>query len=335
MDFRSSSDCFMQTTTQTDKQQTETKVVRVFLAGFSLLSGREGIGLFGGNHVVSWAVTVLPCTRHACICTLRFQTSLHPQTMQVTKKHKKQFFSVCVMVSHCSVAEEALDPFSGNHAVSLPVTALTCLCLPCSRNRHVGLHRNLKNTRLCATHRDISALESACGGVETLLAEENNILQHKHRQQQQPKKTKKTLRQLGRMDNGAFACHLRMYGLLDTTSSHGFMQTTTQTDKQQTETKVVPVFGTLLTALWQRRNWTLWWEPCRLVGSHSSSMHTPCLHLHFAVPNIASCADHARDKETQKIKFFSVCVMVSHCSVAEEALDPFVGTMLSRCQSQL
>ena len=83
------------------------------LAGFSLLSGRGGIGLFGGNHVVSWAVTVLPCTRHACICTLRFQTSLHAQTMQVRKKHKQQFFSVCVMVSHCSVAEEALDPFVG------------------------------------------------------------------------------------------------------------------------------------------------------------------------------------------------------------------------------
>ena len=113
MDCRSSSDCFMQTTTQTDKQQTETKVVPVFLAGFSLLSGRRGIGLFGGNHVVSWAVTVLPCTRHACICTFRFQTSLHAQTMQVRKKHKKKFFSVCVRVSHCSVAEEALDPFVG------------------------------------------------------------------------------------------------------------------------------------------------------------------------------------------------------------------------------
>ena len=67
-------------------------------------------------------------------------------------------------------------------------------------------------------------------------------------------------------------------------SSHCFMPRKTQTDKQQTEKKGVPLFGRLLTALWQRRNWTLWWEPCRLVGSHSCSMHTPCLHLHFAVP---------------------------------------------------
>ena len=166
-------------------------------------------------------------------------------------------------------------------------------------------------------------------GVETLLAEENNILQDKHRQQQPIKKKKKFQR------TTELACHLSMYGLLDTSSSDCFMQTTTHTDKQQPETKVVPVFGRLLTALWQTRNWTLWWEPCRLVGSHSSSMHTPCLHLHFAVPNIASCADHASEKETHKKKFFSACVMLSHCSVAEEALDPCVGTMLSRCQSAL
>ena len=173
-------------------------------------------------------------------------------------------------------------------------------------------------------------------GVETLLAAENNILQHKHRQHQEKQKNKKQnkKRELGAWTT-ELACHLSMHGLLDTSSSDCLMQTTTQTDKQQTETKVVPVFGRLFTALWQRRNWTLWWEPCRLVGSHSSSMHTPCLHLHFAVPNIAACADHASEKETQTTRMFSVCVIVSHCSVAEEALDPFVGTMLSRCQSAL
>ena len=71
-----------------------------------------------------------------------------------------------------------------------------------------------------------------------------------------------------------------MSGLLDKSSSDCFLQTTTQTDKKQTETKVVPVFGRLLTALWQRRNctqwqkrhWTLVWEPCCLLASHSSDM---------------------------------------------------------------
>ena len=158
-------------------------------------------------------------------------------------------------------------------------------------------------------------------GVEILLAEENNILQHKHRQQQK-KDTKKNTQAL--RERGAWttelACHLSMCGLLDKSSSDCFVQTTTQTHKLLTETKVVPA---------------LWWEPCRLVGSHSSSMHTPCLHLHLAVPNIASCADHASEKATHKI----ILQCLSHgfpLLGGRRGIGPWgVGTMLSPCQSQL
>ena len=138
------------------------------LAGLSMVSGRGGIGLFGGNHVVSWAVTVLPCTRHACICTLQFQTSLHPQTMQVRKTHTKQFLSVCVMVSHCSVAEEALDPCVGTmlsrcHS-DMPVSPMV-LQSTCSLASKPDKHNALCNTQRL---QEVSAPESACGCTSEL-----------------------------------------------------------------------------------------------------------------------------------------------------------------------